>query len=48
MKRIKEIQHQMPKPGEEDENTMDLLAEQAQLERAKIYISNKLDRVNTH
>lgn len=48
MKRITEIQEQMPAPGQEDDDTMDLLAEQANLERVKIYISNRLDRVNTH
>lgn len=48
MKRISEIQKSLPAPGQEDENTMDLLAEQANLERVKIYISNRLDRVNTH
>lgn len=48
MKRITEIQQQMPLPGQENDQTMELLAEQAQLERVKIYISNRLDRVNTH
>ena len=48
MKRITEIQQQMPLPGQEDDETMELLAEQAQLERVKIIISNSLDRVNTH
>lgn len=48
MKRIAEIQKQMPAPGQEDDSTMDLLAEQANLERVKIFISNRLDRVNTH
>lgn len=48
MKRIAEIQKELPAPGQEDDQTMDLLAEQANLERVKIYISNRLDRVNTH
>lgn len=48
MKRIAEIQKELPAPGQEDEHTMDLLAEQANLERVKIFISNRLDRVNTH
>ncbi|MCR9171724.1 MAG: DNA primase [bacterium] len=48
MKRIAEIQKELPTPGQEDEHTMDLLAEQANLERVKIFISNRLDRVNTH
>ncbi len=48
MQRITEIQKMMPAPGQEDDATMDLLAEQANLERVKIYISNRLDRVNTH
>ncbi|XOV66895.1 MAG: DNA primase [Fluviicola sp.] len=48
MKRISEIQKELPAPGQEDEQTMDLLAEQANLERVKIFISNRLDRVNTH
>lgn len=48
MKRITEIQKELPAPGQEDEHTMDLLAEQANLERVKIFISNRLDRVNTH
>ena len=48
IKRITEIQKQMPTTGEFDENTRDLLAEQANLERVKIFISNRLDRVNTH
>ena len=48
MQRISEIQKQLPAPGQENDSTMDLLAEQANLERVKIFISNRLDRVNTH
>lgn len=46
--RISEIQKQLPENGDFDDNVRDLLAEAANLERVKIFISNRLGRVNTH
>ncbi|GAB5416461.1 MAG: DNA primase [Crocinitomicaceae bacterium] len=48
MKRISDIRKKLPSTGEFNEEARDLMAEQANLERVKIYISNRLDRVNTH